>query len=140
MIGVSVAVDDGGLEFISEAAVVEVEEVLGDGLSVDCVEFFSGVPAGGADGGLEGVLAAEGEGVDAAFGTEKSRLSLISPYSFHSSTSSRSFIPASIDPPDYESKQSCIGSSPRRSSPSLLSPVTSSSPLSCPRASLLSHL
>ena len=44
-------------------------------------------------GGLEGVFVEEGVGVEAAGGTsENIRFCLISPYSFHSSTSSRSYI------------------------------------------------
>ena len=69
---------------VSVAAVVGLEE------SVDVVEVLSGVPAEGADGGFEGVFVADGVGVEADLGAEAWILSLSSPYSFHSSTSSRS--------------------------------------------------
>ena len=49
------------------------------------------VVAGSFGGAFEGVDAAEGVGVDADAGAgAKERFSLISPYSFHSSTCSRS--------------------------------------------------
>lgn len=49
------------------------------------------VVAGCCGGGFEGVDAADGVGVDAdAVVAAKERFSLISPYSFHSSTCSRS--------------------------------------------------
>ena len=62
---------------------VEVEEVVVDGF-----EDAAAVD----ERGLEGVDAVEGVGVDAAGGppSAKMRFCLISPYSFHSSTSSRS--------------------------------------------------
>ena len=55
------------------------------------VELLRGVLVEGADVGLEGVFAAEGVGVDTGKGPEAWRLSFSSPYSFHSSTSSRSW-------------------------------------------------
>ena len=61
-----------------------------DGVFVEVVEVFRGVPTEGAGGGLEGVFVAEGVGVDIELGAENVRFSLISPYSFQSSTSSRS--------------------------------------------------
>ena len=53
---------------------------------------FVGVSAmSSADGAFDGVFAAEGVGVDGGgFAEGAPRLSLISPYSFHSSTCSRS--------------------------------------------------
>ena len=91
MIGVS---DEGAdaedLEGDS-GAFVDVAE-LGCGMSVEVVELFKGVPAEAAGGGLDGVFAADGVGVEVAGCWEKLRLSLISPYSFHSSTSGRSYV------------------------------------------------
>lgn len=53
-------------------------------------EVLRGVLVAGAEGGFEGVFVADGEGVEAGLGAEACKLSLTSPYSFHSSTSSRS--------------------------------------------------
>ena len=77
-------------------AVVSVVSVLvaagaepGRGVEADVVGFEDEATIDG--GGLEGVFVAEGVGVEAAGGaSEKMRFCLISPYSFHSSTSSRS--------------------------------------------------
>ena len=91
MIGVSVeGVDEGAFGCVSEdlEATVEVSSLGGE--SVEVIEDFSGVPIEGTDEGFEGVFVVEGVGVDDACGPENKRLSLISPYSFHSSTSSRS--------------------------------------------------
>lgn len=83
VIGLSAEADEG----VDEGGGCDGEE--GEG----CVSVLSfegdvvlAVDVGPAEGGLEGVLV-----VDAVW-LEKERLSLISPYSFHSSTSSRSWL------------------------------------------------
>ena len=73
-------------------------EVVVDVFVEDSVEVFSRVPVVGACGGFEGVFAAEGVGVAGAGCPPNERLSLISPYSFHSSTSSRSYTTLSTIP------------------------------------------
>ena len=61
----------------------------GSEVDVDCLR---GVLVEGAEVGLEGVFVAEGVGVEDGRGPPEAwRFSLSSPYSFHSSTSSRSW-------------------------------------------------
>ena len=92
--------DDAALA--SEGAVAESGTSSNDGaggVSFVAVELVNGADGQGAcavvagcfGGAFEGVDAAEGVGVDAdAVAGAKERFSLISPYSFHSSTCSRS--------------------------------------------------
>lgn len=83
-LSVDVGALEGGssVDFVVRASepskTVEVDEVLRD------------VLVAGAEGGFEGVFVADGVGVEAVLGAEACKLSLTSPYSFHSSTSSRS--------------------------------------------------
>ncbi len=78
-----------GLVSVAVSLLSEAEEAIGAVLEATAA-FVVGCD--GAAGGLEGVLELEGVGVDVAgAGVDVvPKFSLISPYSFHSSTSSRS--------------------------------------------------
>ena len=82
---------EGGAEGESEVIVAVVGGLSLNGVLVVVVLVFKGVPTEGAGGGFEGVFVAEGVGVDVGLGVGNVRFSLISPYSFQSSTSSRSY-------------------------------------------------
>lgn len=132
--GVSAArVADDEVETEMDGALVGVS-----GSAVE-VEVLREVLAEGLVGGLEGVVVAEGVGVDIGFGAEAWTFSLSSPYSFHSSTSSRSYTfykypgrDTSFLPVDKHS--------PRQSSQTSPSQAISSFRPSDPITSLLSHL
>ena len=91
-------VSEGADGMVGAAVVLVFSETGGGCVEGDGAEGWVNVDGGG--GGLEGVFVAEGVGVTAAaafaegLSEENRRFCFISPYSFHSSTSSRSYIPS----------------------------------------------